>query len=276
LSRAVTSSAACAFSLRAVNGSTTRAVQVKRQSDSASQDFYADRLGNLLTVPVTGQTLENWLGGSTGNILTWYDQSGSGNHATQATDVNQPVIQKASKGPGYACVFNANQFFTGMSYTVLNNTKYSFAVVERRQASTEMYSITSGNALKDAGLHLGYKSSTIARFGQWTDDLDINPYTAYNPTNEPLHYWIGSESSTSGRYLYDKTYGTVTSNPSMTALLNSTSGNLSIGSMPFAGVPKFTGEIYEILIFKTSLYDLDNTGGLITQIYNNQSSYTGS
>jgi hypothetical protein len=62
----------------------------------------------------------------------------------------------------------------------------------------------------------------------------------------------------------------------MTALLNSTSGNLSIGSMPFAGVPKFTGEIYEILIFKTSLYDLDNTGGLITQIYNNQSSYTGS
>jgi hypothetical protein len=238
-------------------------------------DFYADRLGNLLTQPVIGQSLANWIGSATGYVTTWYDQSGAGNHATQATAANQPVIQKATKGPGYACAFNANQFFTGMSYTVLNNTNYSFAVVERRQAATEMYSITSGNALKDAGFHLGYKSSTIVRFGQWTDDLDINPYPAYNATNEPLHYWIGTESSTSGRFLYDKTRSTVTTNSLMTALLNSTSGTFAIGSMPFAGVPKFTGEIYEILIFKTSLYDLDTTGGIITQIYNNQLSYTG-
>jgi hypothetical protein len=37
----------------------------------------------------------------------------------------------------------------------------------------------------------------------------------------------------------------------------------------------FYGEIYELLVFTQSLYDLDNTGGLITQIYNNQLSYTG-
>jgi hypothetical protein len=44
---------------------------------STAQDFYADRLGNLLTAPVTGQSLTNWLGDATGYITTWYDQSGN-------------------------------------------------------------------------------------------------------------------------------------------------------------------------------------------------------
>ena len=88
----LSSSAVGAFSLRAINGTTAKAVQVKRQSDSATQDFYADRLGNLLTAPVTGQTLSNWLGGSTGNVVTWYDQSLTSNNMTQATAANQPII----------------------------------------------------------------------------------------------------------------------------------------------------------------------------------------
>jgi hypothetical protein len=37
----------------------------------------------------------------------------------------------------------------------------------------------------------------------------------------------------------------------------------------------FYGEIYELLVFTSSLYDLDTTGGLITQVYQNQLSYTG-
>jgi hypothetical protein len=44
-------------------------------------DFYADRLGNLLRHQFTGQSLANWLGGATGYVATWYDQSGAGNHA---------------------------------------------------------------------------------------------------------------------------------------------------------------------------------------------------
>jgi len=37
----------------------------------------------------------------------------------------------------------------------------------------------------------------------------------------------------------------------------------------------YNGEIYELLVFAESLYDIDNTGGLITQIYNNQFSLYG-
>ena len=61
-------------------------------SPNLAQDFYADRLGNLLTAPVVGQSLANWLGGATGYVTTWYDQSGRGNDATQATAANQPTI----------------------------------------------------------------------------------------------------------------------------------------------------------------------------------------
>jgi Concanavalin A-like lectin/glucanases superfamily len=102
-----------AFSLRAVGGTTARAVQVVRSSDSAVQDFYADRLGNLLTAPVTGTDLATWLGGSTGSVATWYDQSGNGNHAIQGTQANRPVINVATSP--YSLIFSGNGSISGQS-----------------------------------------------------------------------------------------------------------------------------------------------------------------
>jgi hypothetical protein len=61
-------------------------------TDGSATDFYADRLGNLLTAPVTGQSLANWLRGATGYVTKWYDQSGRGNHMEQATASNQPTM----------------------------------------------------------------------------------------------------------------------------------------------------------------------------------------
>jgi hypothetical protein len=274
LSSTATASAVGAFSLRAVSGTTAKAVQVRRSSDSATQDFYADRLGNLFTTPVTGAPLAYWLGGATGYVTTWYDQSGQGNHATQATAANQPVIQKATKGPGYSCLFNGTtNYLTGMSYTVLNNTNYSLSVVERRNSSATTCFVTSGNATTDQGLHIGYNTTTTIRFGQWNDDLDAT--VAGYVTNEPLHYWSFTESSTSGRYIFDKTNNTTTSDATKTTLLSSTSGNFVIGNRPFGTIRYYSGEIYEVLVFTKSLYDLDNTGGLITQVYQNQLGYTG-
>jgi hypothetical protein len=160
-----------------------------------------------------------------------------------------------------------------MSYTVLNNTNYSFSVVERRNSSTvEGHFISSGNQGTNQGLHIGYSTNTLFRFGQWYNDLDINPYTGYI-SNEPLHYWAGTQSSTSGRYLYDKTNNTVTSNVLATSSLYSTSGNFVIGARPYY-TGYYSGEIYEVIVFTQSLYDLDGTTS-ITQIYNSQVGYTG-
>jgi hypothetical protein len=241
---------------------------------SDTQDFYADRLGNLLTVPLTGQPLANWLGGATGYVTTWYDQSGLGNHATQTVAANKPIIQRATKGPGYVCFFDGvTSYLTGMSYTVLNGTNYSFSVIEQRNSSAVMFSITSGNAVTDQGFHFGYITGGIGvRFGQWSDDLDINPYPAYIST-EPLHYWFGTESSSTGRRLYEN--GALSaSDVTKTTLLSSVSGNFVIGRR-FPAQQYFSGEIYEVLVFTKSLYDLDTTSGIITQVYQNQLSAYG-
>ena len=68
-------------------------ITVRRSSDNATSDFYANAYGEFgTTINGTGTTLESWLGTATGFVTKWYDQSGKGNHATQATTANQPRI----------------------------------------------------------------------------------------------------------------------------------------------------------------------------------------
>ena len=59
-------------------------IRVRRSSDSTEQDFTATQ--------VTDGTLAAFYGAGTGFIRTWYDQSGNGFHAQQATTAAQPQI----------------------------------------------------------------------------------------------------------------------------------------------------------------------------------------
>jgi hypothetical protein len=64
------------------------AVNVRRSSDGATQDIGFTASGDLDTV-----TLLAFVGvGNNGFIRTWYDQSGNGRNATQATAGSQPQI----------------------------------------------------------------------------------------------------------------------------------------------------------------------------------------
>jgi len=90
-------------------------------------DFYADSLGNLLTVPVTGQTLQNWLGGALGYVMTWYDQSGLGNNATgpgstiyQTSNVN---MQWAIRSGNLLTVTSPSTFITNTNFTIHSITR---------------------------------------------------------------------------------------------------------------------------------------------------------
>jgi hypothetical protein len=53
--------------------------------------------------------LEGWLGGATACVTTWYDQSGRGNHATQADEAAQPVLC-AGDGGGARLNFVGGRF----------------------------------------------------------------------------------------------------------------------------------------------------------------------
>jgi len=76
--------------LKAFPGSNLPVVQVRRSSDNATRDIFADWQGNLINSDRT--SLANWLNGATAFVTIWYDQSGSGNNATQPTNINQPVL----------------------------------------------------------------------------------------------------------------------------------------------------------------------------------------
>jgi len=78
-------SAAAAYSLRQLRTSVTNVVRVRRSSDNTESDFTATE--------VSDGTLAAWVGaGNDGFVRTWYDQSGNGNDAEQATTATQPAI----------------------------------------------------------------------------------------------------------------------------------------------------------------------------------------
>jgi hypothetical protein len=80
--------AAAAYSLRNLqgrSGKNSAVVRVRRDNDDAEQDFTATE--------VSDGTLAAWVGaGNDGFVRTWYDQSGNGNDAEQATTATQPAI----------------------------------------------------------------------------------------------------------------------------------------------------------------------------------------
>ncbi len=61
-------------------------LRLRRDSDNAEQDFYA--VGNSVDV----QAIITWATGANVYVVTWYDQSGHGNHATQTTATYQPLL----------------------------------------------------------------------------------------------------------------------------------------------------------------------------------------
>ena len=81
------SGAAAAYSLRLLDNTYSgNAIKVRRSSDNTEQDI-AFVNNELYTA-----SLETFAGAGDAFVTTWYDQSGSGNDATQTTAASQPQI----------------------------------------------------------------------------------------------------------------------------------------------------------------------------------------
>lgn len=250
---------------------------------TGSSDFYADRLGNLLTAPVTGIDLTSWLSGATGYVSTWYDQSGNGNNFNQSTQANRPQILKATKGSGYSLLCDGtSSYLTTPSSGFLDNTDYTIVSVTRRNAAKRSaYFFGTDGSGTDHRLHFGYEYSKALGDGsdsykldQYADGVSYSSLPIFTTAAvEPVRYITGMQSATSGKKLYSSdiaNYGVAATSASTTPL--SSTGIMRIGN---ANAGYYQGEIFEILVFKRSLYDVDTSGSLIAQIYNNQVGYTG-
>ena len=267
LSQSATSSAVGAFSLRAVNGTSARAVQVKRQSDNATQDFWADRLGNLLTAPVTGQPLQNWLGGSTGNVVTWYDQTGNGRNATgtqatirQTSNVNQQWAINPTNG---GLSVSGGAFLNGTDFTIVCTTKrlgtqgndgvYGYGANSSWVGQVSVPT-TYGNNTRFA-LVMPNAGSTDVRFNDssfsaaFSSNANVVP-SAFVAATEPTVTTAATLTVATQRMYVN---GTANGLPisTLTQVTANASTGFTIGAVNYYG--NFLGEIGELIIFNTAL-----------------------
>ena len=133
--------AAAAYSLRQLsNAYTGPVVTVRRSSDNAEEDFKASEIDD--------GTLAAFCGAGDGFVKTWFDQSGSGNDASQGTAASQPKIVSSgslvTEGGKAALRFdgtNDRLDLTGLSAGPTKSQCASFAV-----ASPLQFSGTSANS----------------------------------------------------------------------------------------------------------------------------------
>jgi hypothetical protein len=79
------------YSMRKLNAAYTGSVvQVRRSSDDATQDIGFTANGDIDTA-----ALKTFVGANSGFVTIWYDQSGNGINATQATASLQPRLVDA-------------------------------------------------------------------------------------------------------------------------------------------------------------------------------------
>ncbi len=144
-----TATSLAAFSVRQLSTAYAgKALQVRRSSDNTTLDIGFTTAGDLDTV-----ALKAFVGGNNGYVKIWYDQSGNGYNATQATNAYQPILVTSgviNRDNGWPSVYtNSNgaassMFLTYGSLTPLNGTIVATRMEVTRCRVTNGYTISSG------------------------------------------------------------------------------------------------------------------------------------
>lgn len=231
-----------AYSMQRLNTSYTGAVcNIRNGTNGTNSDFYADFAGNLNTAADgSGQTYSTWIAGATGYVQTWYDQSGTGNHATTATTAQQPVYNY--NGTYQLTEFTSSHFFTVPNGTIPTGNS-AFTFVAKHGACGNGFIIIGNDYVTSRtnnGLLVGTSSYQIVSanndygFGTNANDRNVVAVRYDGTTRAGLvnnvqissggaSYNVSSNTTTIGR---NATYGTLTN-----------------------------GAIYYLLVFNTSLSD---------------------
>ena len=257
LSTSAVASATGVYTLRAVRGGQAqRVINVRRGTDDATQDFYADVYGNLFTDPTQSQTITTWLGAATGYITTWYDQSGGSNNATQVTTASQPIIDVVNKQVD----FKTSRWFNLPNGTVpYGNQNYTMVVRHNTVPTTvnnEYDFVSSGtngttNLVNSLGFNSFFTPYPVYINYWWGNDVNSNPaVNRYAPKNTITALYNNTVGV--GRTLYVN--GTVTGTNTATNR-NSATGNNAIGKD--ARNFYINGELYYVFLFNSALSNSD-------------------
>jgi hypothetical protein len=241
----------CAFSIRLLNSLYTGAViNIRRSSDNVTSDFYGSTDG--LTLKTSGNiSYTTWIGASTGYVVTWYDQSGLGRHATQTNTSYQPVLDFTSKW----ITFNgSNQFMDLPSMSYLNGSAYTYSMVTKRTSTKNSNIIIGGLAVStNTNLHIGWVNgvSGLWRTAHYNNDADF-AVTGLLPSNVEL---------ITGTYTLNGNREVWVNGASLSRLSSGSTGALSsIGTQyigKFYTSQWYQGNISEIIMFNAASTSID-------------------
>jgi len=257
--------AAAAYSLRKLDGAYTgSAIRVSRDFDLAESNIGFDSSGNLDTTALALFVL-----GSNGRVVTWYDQSGNGRNAINATPLNAPFIRL--NGTTYTLNGKPSIYYdNGGQYLITSN----FASAISQPIST--YTVSKVEAI-NVNASVIYDSSTTTGFallhGGNTEPSPLNLSLGINSGAS-----IGIESTVVATELVSVLWNSANTNAFVNGVQKVTNqnpgsnslGGVTIGNLRplgFYNVYSFYGYISE-LIFYPSLQTANNTG-----IQNNINSY---
>ena len=267
--------AAAAYSLRLLDKSYSgSAVRVRRASDNAEQDI-AFANNELDTA-----TLETFASGTDAFVTTWYDQSGNGNDAAQATASAQPKIVSSGSTileNGKAAVqfdgsddnLNTSAFEMTSAFSVFG--AFNMSATSGYRALISHNFVSSGSAFLNQGRWILTRTGGAGQDWQGGDTALIGDGSS--ASRYPRFISNGSVFSSNTQYVVSGVLSNTTSqlwaNGSastariqQTASITSETGKVYIGSSEI--YDEFQGKIQEVMI-----WDIDqssNRTGIETNI----------
>lgn len=236
---------------RLSNTYTGAIMNIRRSSDNATTNVYADIQGNLgLSANGTGTTFSSWLGASTAYVVTWYDQSGTGNNATQTTNANQPIFSLS--GMLIDSENSSTQFMNIPSGTVpvgTLNAPYSFVFKHGSQNNIYGTYIGGGDITTNTANGIRGANDTSAGYNNfwWGNDFSFGTISQRVANNRVVVTYDGSSQSA---YINSNLISTITH----------TGGTTSAGQQ-YLFTGKYgnylNGKMYYVYIFGSGLSDSD-------------------
>lgn len=255
-----------AYSLRKLRTAYTgNAIRVRRSSDNSEQDIGFTLDGNLDL-----QALADFVGTSNGLVVTWYDQSGSGVNATQATAAQQPAIvidgvlqvvdnRPAIKYDGADDSLRFNRGTLGDDFSILAN--FSTIAGTGAPGSTQWHQhagivdMEVSMAVNDFGTAVDNTGQIHAGVGN--PDRSINlPSPGYNDNR--MHWLAMTRKRTDGVFNLYTEQG-MRSGPNTTTTNTNTlsaAAQISIGRIQ-TGSRTMNGYIPEVIVYTSVLSDAD-------------------
>ena len=251
------SGAAAAYSLRLLDNTYTGdAIVVRRASDNTTQNI------GFVNNELDTASLESFCSGTDGFVTTWYDQSGNGNDAAQASASSQPQIVSAGStilenGKAAAQFDGSDDTLQSISnISILGNSSRSLYVVEKTNDNLNKTILSYG------GLGAGEFHNFTQEFGiRVSSGANLFELSKTNQTLLELTFPNGSSVLDDFELYIDSQVATQTSNSAPTRIINTQNSQVTIGTYATA---YSSMNLQEIIIYPSD--QSTNRSGIQTNI----------